>query len=258
MPPVKGMHFFDYRFPMKQVRRRHRFALSQKFRMSDPRDLAFCRHARSYDPDTANLDWYVRLFEPKAGLLTGDITPGYARLEVPVIESLYARLPHLKVVLSVRDPVQRLWSHMSHHWRKERITASQAQDPKFVSWFLDQDSMRSCSYPSRIFENWRSILPPDRILVIQFDRLQSNPREVLEELLTFLGAGGKEHSYMRADYDGKKDQQRLKLSDEVCSMLVERFADEFTRCADLFGGASLDWSKRYTDSAAPGLVGAES
>ena len=189
MPPIKGMHFFDGRFPIEKVRRRLRkISLSSKHRLRDSRDRAFCRHASSYDPGSADLDWYARLFEPKAELLTGDITPGYARLEAHVIENLFAALPDVKVVLSVRDPVARLWSHVCHSWRKRRHRVSDAKDPGFVSSFLDQEYIRRCSYPSRIFQTWSSILPPEQLLVIQFDHLQADPAGVLQRLLAFLDA----------------------------------------------------------------------
>ncbi len=105
MPPVKELHYFD------QLSRVQRAAHP---RCKDERDRRFLERLKSLsaEPDI-DLENYGRLFEPKGSLFSGDISPNYSTLSNEVIREIVGYFPNLKVIFLVRDPVERVWSHLS-------------------------------------------------------------------------------------------------------------------------------------------------
>ncbi|TMP95486.1 MAG: sulfotransferase domain-containing protein [Verrucomicrobia bacterium] len=85
MPPRKELHYFD-----ELSRTKRAFPPRRR----DARDLWFLERiaslsARSY----IDLDNYARLFEPKASLLSGDITPAYSMLNDEIIQRIVDHFP---------------------------------------------------------------------------------------------------------------------------------------------------------------------
>ena len=75
-----------------------------------------------------DLEHYARLFEPKASLLSGDISPNYSTLSNEVIRRVVGYFPNLKVIFLARDPVERVWSHLSMEVRYRQIEPFDATD----------------------------------------------------------------------------------------------------------------------------------
>ncbi len=56
--------------------------------------------------------WYRNLFVRSNKKVSMDISPVYSYLDNQAIESIYSRFPYLKVVISLRNPIYRTWSHI--------------------------------------------------------------------------------------------------------------------------------------------------
>src|SRR5213082_2952678 len=112
MPPFKELHYFDQ---LAGVQR------ASSPRCRDERDLRFLESIKSLSAKPyMDLEHYARLFEPKASLLSGDISPSYSTLSNQVIRRVVEYFPTLKVIFLARDPVERVWSHLSMevHYRQ--------------------------------------------------------------------------------------------------------------------------------------------
>src|SRR5215471_16731665 len=80
MPPVKEMHYFDQ---LGRVQR------TGRPRCRDQRDLRFLERLESLSAEPGiDLENYGRLFEPKASLISGDISPNYSTLSNQVIRKV--------------------------------------------------------------------------------------------------------------------------------------------------------------------------
>ena len=72
MPPVKELHYFDQ---LSRVQR------GGRPRSRDDRDLRFLEGLKALSAKPGiDLENYEQLFEPKAALLSGDISPNYTTL----------------------------------------------------------------------------------------------------------------------------------------------------------------------------------
>src|SRR6059058_5676869 len=238
MPPVKELHYFDQ---LSRVQR----AFAPRRR--DERDLRFLESLKSLSARPhIDLENYAQLFEPKASLLSGDISPNYSTLSTKIIRRIIGYFPNLKIIFLARDPVERVWSHLSMEVRYHQIEAFDVTDIDEVNRNVLRRGMLLRSYPSAIVARWKRYVHPDRFRIYFFDDLQSNPTELRRSILDFLGADpDKPGSRVQADYNSWATMEKLLLTDKVRSHLAQFFKKELKTCAAQLGGAARNWPARY-------------
>ncbi|MET0314815.1 MAG: sulfotransferase, partial [Hansschlegelia sp.] len=152
MPPVKELHYFDrpYRVVSDRIepyladpeaanaaRRR------QDFRPLDERDVRFFRRYETLEQDWGDVERYAALFEPKGALLSGDVTPAYCVLAEATIAAIAERYPSLRVVVMLRDPVERAASQMWSLVCRRKAPRAIVETASDLSAFLREDLMDS-------------------------------------------------------------------------------------------------------------------
>jgi len=238
MPPFKELHYFDQ---LASVQR------ASSPRCRDERDLRFLESIKSLSAKPyIDLEHYARLFEPKGSLLSGDISPNYSTLSNEVIRQVVGYFPTLKVIFLARDPVERVWSHLSMEVRYHQIESFDVTDINEVNRNLVRRGLLLRSYPSAVVARWKRHVQPDRFRIYFFDDLQRNPTELRRSILRFLDADpDKPGSRVMADYNGWAGMEKLPLTDEVRSHLARFFKKELKTCAARLGGPARDWPARY-------------
>ena len=238
MPPVKELHYLD------QLSRVQRAAGP---RCRDERDRRFLERLQSLSAEPGiDLENYGRLFEPKASLLSGDISPNYSTLGNKVIRQVVGYFPNLKVMFLARDPVERVWSHLSMEVYYRQIEPFDVTNIDEVNRNLLRRGMLLRSYPSAVVARWKRYVHPAQFRVYFFDDLQSNPAELRRSILCFLGADpDKPGSRLTADYNSWTKMEKLPLTDKVRSHLAKFFKKELKTCAARLGGPAREWPARY-------------
>ncbi|MGE5208942.1 MAG: sulfotransferase family protein [Alphaproteobacteria bacterium] len=238
MPPVKELHYFDQ---LGRVKR------SSSPRMRDERDLQFLENMESLGAKPyMDLEHYARLFEPKGPLLSGDISPNYSALSDEIVQRIVRYFPNLKVIFLARDPVERVWSHLSMEVHYQQIETFDVTDVDQVNRNLLRRGMLLRSYPSAIAARWRRHVHPDRFRIYFFDDLQRNPTELRRSILDFLGADpNKAANWETAKRNGWAKMDKLVLTDKVRLHLARFFKKELKACATRLGGPARNWPARY-------------
>ena len=238
MPPVKELHYFD------QLSRVQRAAHP---RCRDERDRRFLERLKSLSVEPGiDVENYGRLFESKAPLISGDISPNYSTLSEEVIREVVRYFPNLKVIFLARDPVERVWSHLSMEVHYRQIEPFDATDINEVNRNLHRRGMLLRSYPSAVVARWKRIVDPEQFRVYFFDDLQNNPAELRCSILRFLGADPDEPgSRLSADYNSWTRMEKLPLTSKIRSHLARFFKKELKTCAARLGGPARDWPARY-------------
>jgi hypothetical protein len=238
MPPVKELHYFD------QLGRVQRAA---RPRCRDERDLQFLERLNSLGTEAGiDLDNYARLFESKASLLSGDISPNYSTLSNELIRRVVEYFPNLKVIFLARDPVERVWSHLSMEVHYRQVEPFDVTNIDEVNRNLRRRGMLLRSYPSAVVARWKRYVHPEQFHVYFFDDLQSNPAKLRRSVLRFLGADpDKPGSRLTADYNSWARTEKLPLTNQVRSHLARFFKKELKTCAARLGGPARDWPARY-------------
>jgi hypothetical protein len=238
MPPLKELHYFD------QLSRTQR---AFPPRCNDDRDLRFLQSINSLSARPhIDLENYARLFEPKASLLSGDITPAYSILSDEIIERVIGYFPDLKVIFLARDPVERAWSQLSMGVRIRTINPFDVTDIDEVLRNLLHPEVLLRSHPSTIVARWKRYVHPDQFHTYFFDDLERNPAELRRSILHFLGADPEKPSgRLRPDDNSKGGTEKLRFTDKVRSAVARFFEGELKACAVELGGPARAWPARY-------------
>jgi hypothetical protein len=130
------------------------------------------------------LAWYESLFEGGADLpARGEASVQYlGAVDGPELMERYA--PGLNVVFALRQPADRAYSH--YWWHRKRGLRL----PPFSAVLDDHPALRYLTYMSEYaqhLERYRRALGPDRVHLVLFDDLRSDPTAVYRELCRFIG-----------------------------------------------------------------------
>ena len=170
----KAVHFFDLNF--------HRGAdwYARHFPRSHPWPLSFLS-----SESRRERDW-----------LTGESCPSYMFLP-GVPGRVRELLPDVKLIVILRDPVDRLISQYRHERRKNRAMES-FEDfiaPSFeAAWPPEGDIeylRQRCAVPRGFYadqlRHWQMFFPPQRFLALSFEELVRNNTITLNRVFEFLG-----------------------------------------------------------------------
>jgi hypothetical protein len=160
--------------------------------------------------------WYRSNFPIRAKKgerwITGEATPAYL-FHPKVPERVAACVADARFLVLLRNPADRAYSHYQHERAKgvERLTFEealeaepariegelerQASEDDYFSYNLRHFAYRQRGLYSEQLERWLAFFPVDQFLVLQSERLFSDPEPALRRVLDFLQLGdfGSEH-----------------------------------------------------------------
>ena len=187
--------------------------------------------------------WYLSQLDSGDGRLRGEITPAYSFLEPQDIERVLRLLPNVKIILTLRDPIDRSVSQLRHVLQNGFIKPSAQAIDNFVG---SRGLALRNDYPSMI-ANWRSALKSDSFFLDYYDNLQTNQEEFLGNIFHFLGVDTHFASAIKATLSEKHNQAiaRDKLPNDLELRLAKTQIPMLERLyADLGAVEVENWLKR--------------
>lgn len=147
--------------------------------------------------------WYQAHFPPLINsqhLLTGEATPTYLTHPLAA-ERLYGCLPKIKLIVILRNPGDRAFSHYQMLVRRgtERRSFENAIDSELKllgeatdTSLEDRSYWKDCHYiyKSLYFyslKQWMKVFPKEQFLILQSEEFYANPAIVLKQVFEFLG-----------------------------------------------------------------------
>jgi len=214
---------------------------------ADDPELLFLEEIVAHAGQPRDLDRYISFFRHKGNLLSGDISPGYVMLEAGTVRSLVERLPDLRVVLLVREPVERAWSHICMWHRNGKFDGSTLNDlAQFREYLQETKVMQDAACPTRVIAHWRQFGPALHFRYYFFDDIAERPKQVRDAILEFLGADpDRAAADIPAGYNKKSQKGKLELTQPIQEALIEHFADEIRTCGRELGGPAAGWPALY-------------
>ncbi|MDE3029538.1 MAG: sulfotransferase [Paracoccaceae bacterium] len=126
-----------------------------------------------------------------AARVVADITPAYSMLSVEGLRRMLAVSPLSKVVYVMRDPIERLWSHVRMHAAEGRAPAEGARRARRrMDQVLSGTGAHSIAERgdyAAVIAKLRAIVPAERLLVEFYERLITESG--VRRLCAFLGIG---------------------------------------------------------------------
>ncbi|HVI27301.1 sulfotransferase [Hansschlegelia sp.] len=255
MTPIKELNFFFPQFQNgsavlaaqrfhanpKKIKKVNLRRLKDGVRPLEKPDLVFFEIVYDMINKTRDMDDYARLFSPKGQLLSGDVTPRFSVLDGETVQALADRFPRTKVILMLRDPVERAWSHWRMVISRGQIPAEAEQDAPSLRRFFRRPFNRSLSYPTEIAKRWRDAFGEDRFHFFFLDEVTSDPASVRERFISLLGGDPSKSSFLDPGYNRKAKPFVSSRTEPVQRLMRHLFEAERKACAETFGGPAREW-----------------
>ncbi len=130
-------------------------------------------------------EWYEQHFATETDCAAyGEISPSYF-CDADAPKRVFKYNPKMKIIVSFRDPIERLLSNHRHEVRAGHLTsgdlsleAGLANNPMYV-----EQSM----YATHL-QRWLECFPDKQMFCVLMEDIKENPQKVAKELYTFVGA----------------------------------------------------------------------
>lgn len=160
--------------------------------MSAPKEVHYFDRDGDY-PDHA---WYRGQFQPHVGTRAiGEATPIYC-FWPGAIQRLHAFDPTLKLIMSLRNPIDRAvsqyWMEFQRQDEHLALPAAFAAEASRLADGAPTQALRSWSYLARgryaeQLDRIYQFFPPQQVLTLRFEELVREPKAVLRHVTDFLG-----------------------------------------------------------------------
>lgn len=257
LPPLKELHYFDRSpayssnnfllsdrplrrlFSRKAHNREFRQKLRQVLRVAwARRSCSTFSWAVRFGAGVVNDEWYRSLFAGTS-LLRGEITPSYTMLDLHDVTRVQRLVPKLKVILLLRNPIDRAWSQIRHDWAHGVFHGIDNFDQ--VCQFIDSPHQVLRSDYLGTLRIWEAHFPPEQIFVGFHDDIAERPAEVLPAILRFLGCDTSQGVEL------EELQKRVHVSKEkemptaVRRYLAAKYHGDLVTLAARFGSHPKTW-----------------
>ena len=134
----------------------------------------------------AHWRWYSQQFASGAGKVKGEITPDYSTLSKARLGEIKKHLPDVKIILLIRNPIDRAWSGLRYSWKRHLDGALEPGEvDKLMRAALHPERLLRGDYPMTI-TNWEAHFPVSRMLYVFYDDVATQPGTELERVADFL------------------------------------------------------------------------
>lgn len=140
------------------------------------------------------IEWYAEQFaDAPVGSLLGDDTPNYL-FDHLAVDRLAQTLPEARIIVLLREPIARAWSHWCHHQRTgfDRRSFARAVEDELDHGVGAHGTPEGSAYVARgcydtTVGHLLTVVEAERVHVAFFDHLEQAPLAVVQELYRFLG-----------------------------------------------------------------------
>ena len=156
-----------------------------------------------------SINWYCSYFrDAKRYQKKGEITPCYSTLSEEKIKAIQEMNPKLKIILLLRNPIERAWSQAVMNLSKNNgkvknfelvdlftiikiATSKRKKDfhlikkEEFINHFNHSRSIERGNY-LKIIKKWSKFFPENQIFIGDYNQLQKSPQKLLNRIFTFL------------------------------------------------------------------------
>jgi len=225
--------------------------------LSEPKEVLFFNRLKEPEHPkfkSDELEWYLRCFrEPlwraaaKMGhclrhfrrpywpRLRGEASASYAALDTDIIDEIVAIQPDIKVMLMIRDPIERAWSHAKKDLvRNRKRKFDDVSVEEFRAFFSDPYQLRCAQYVEN-YDNWNARLKAGNLFVGIFDDIARRPEELLREAMNFLAIDSDDRFIGALAREEVNPAGGRPIPEDYRAMLIELLAADCQKLEARFG-----------------------
>jgi len=227
--------------------------------MSKPKELFFFNKLRSKDHPryrSDELSWYLDFFTPQRFYrkmlkrqkrfgkiylpnVRGEATASYSTLHPGIIEEITILNPKIKIIMIIRNPIDRAWSHAKKELsEKQGRTLDRITDTEFKEFFNQSYQLKCARYADNI-DTWSEFLSEGNIFVDFFDDIKSNPERLLLNVFSFLGVEDDQKFISSLAYEKVNSTEASHIPRKYKLYLEELLKPELEKLEKRFGQFGL-------------------
>lgn len=250
LPRIKELHYFSelYSLDAKRFGPKHRtdqIAHIRNFHQSRNTGTDYERmvldQLNHIESNALTDDWYKHIFSyAHDNEICGEICPCYMALPVRGVRHVLSINPLMRILIIVRDPIDRLWSHMRMHaksgYMKLDTNAVMRGEVEMGPY------MRYTDYAKAI-PRWKSMAGTDRVKVMLYDRIQDDASAAIDEILSFIGMPG---AKTKADISRNIfSGQPADMPADLTAMLLKELEPQYDFLAQRFPEQTQAWLAKH-------------
>lgn len=148
--------------------------------MPDHKELKFFNRRDQY---SQGINHYVNQFAHCDGAkAVGEFTPRYLHDGQEVAKRIHDAFPDAKLIVCLRDPIERAFSHYRYAKRKRNEPSN-----SFREAMNRRNDYRDWGLYAKQLKPYFDLFPKDQILILQYERIRGREQAFMEELYRFLG-----------------------------------------------------------------------
>jgi len=242
LPPFKELDFFlDPRANLSWKLQAWHTQLSREVAKKSV-DLEILRwYSRLCLDERMDLAWYRQLFAPAGPRICGEVSPNYAAMGPAQAAMVKAACPNAKIIVMLRDPVDRIWSMVRMMHRAGHIP--RLDGPEATALALAPEALKMSDY-SQLLATWEGAFGPDRVLILWYPRLEDDPLAVVGQLCAALGVPFRPDSVRALAEKRYNDAPAADLPPALGKQLALRLAPATAALARRFPVEAGPWAER--------------
>jgi len=116
----------------------------------------------------------------------GEMSTLYSIMPPEQIENLCKHHPNIKLILMVRNPVERAWSAINMHYKFNNMDISELTEEKAIKAITGAKTAKLGQYDV-IIKKWLKFYQKEQLQIIFFDDIQTKYQEILRDVSKHIG-----------------------------------------------------------------------
>ena len=259
LPHLKELHYFDRKFPLVEAAPKNKKAFTKRrvARHINARlgnlNIAKIRNRLSlrgwpelkwelrYVFGDWTDEWYASLFDAAADRVPGEITPAYSCLSGEAIQDVHRLMPKVRLILLLRNPIERAWSHAKMDLASTLNTIGESEaEKRFVAHFDSAASRVRGDYVGMI-DRWLTVFSPDQLFIGFYDEITDAPAALLRRIFQHLGVSANENHLTAAIRSRVNASADTSLPKHFQTYLARNYVGSMEVLASRYGTYPQQW-----------------
>jgi hypothetical protein len=188
-----------------------------------------------------SLESYAKLFNKGEGKVKGEVIPGYGIVSSGRVALIHRIMPDLKIILILRNPIDRAWSHAVMHFTKfKKMKLADVTDEQLIAHFNSDLSRIKGNY-LRILSNWKRYYPEKNFLILFNEELSHNPKATLNRVFGHIGVSEE------ADFTDYPFNERInsgskkEIPERLRMILTDLYREDILKLSSSYGSYATVW-----------------
>jgi len=167
--------------------------------------------------------------EPFRPLIRGEATASLAAMPPELIAEVVELNPQIKVIILVRNPIERAWSHAKLALlRSTGKKLDEVSAQSFERFFQDSYEV-DCGHYTKILENWSAVVKEGNAFIGNYTDVAVRPQELLTQLFEFLGVHADQKYVLRQAKEKINATVRIDIPERFLHVLQNIYGEEVAR-----------------------------